>query len=158
MNKKADFKRTVGIMILIVVLIILMVTYFTPKGLLARVSSIAGDWSDNVLSEIMDKGGETTVDKTLSGESMTTAFSNLFTTFLEAKNYQNKTEKCILDFSVLPLNFEDHKITIEELGDGIFFNLINPENQLLGQVTVENLELCAVYGSTHIPNFYNQDL
>ena len=155
MNKKAGFKRIVGIMILIVVLILLMVTYFTPRGLLARVSSIASDWSDKVLSGLMSGEAETSVDKTVSGEAMTAAFYNAATVFLEASKYQNKTERCVVDFSVLPVDFQDHKITTQEVGPDLFFELISPEEQILGQVTVEDLKLCAVYGQTHVPKFYN---
>ena len=155
MNKKAEFKRLVGIMILIVVLIIMMVTYFTPKGLLSRVSNMVADWSDKILSGLMGQGTETKISRTFAGESMTIVFYDLATKFLEASNYETKKEKCIIDFSVLPLDFQDHKIKVQELEDNLFFELIDPEGQTLGQVTIENIDLCVVYGSTHVPKFYS---
>ena len=74
MNKKADLKKIIGIMILVIVMIILIVTFFTPKGLLAKATSIVGDWSDKILSGLMGREGKSQVAKTFESEMMNAAF------------------------------------------------------------------------------------
>ena len=150
MDKKGAIKTIVGIMILLVLLVAILSSFFFPGSLAPTIAKGAERIGDSVLSGMRGEKFEKVA--MLVDPAVEASYNDIVEILKEEGN-----GPCLLTRRAFPNDFEKSTITLTQKGEDISAIITNERGQRIRTVTIPGKELCVVAGEG-AKSFYHNHL
>jgi len=150
MNKHAGefaLSRTVTILIALVVLVVILATFFGERiGLLNKIADAGNSIADRILYNLKISSG--TTQRTIQSRS---DIDKTFDSLVEVMRTNTKMSMCLLRYNKVFSNLEDFEIELSKTDNGMLIKVINPRKQVYAE-EIAGLEPCVIAGTKANPN------